>query len=455
MYHRHDSVSFLTLSKGVLHFEGSLTKTCNRNSDIVGLARKKRRQIIGFRVAKRNRVIRVLKVFFPGVASIDNKLLKGVVGKAENVPEKHDFRRIGLPECQGLFGFEDMIHIVSHIKASTPLTASRYLAILTSHEEPPLSRNVIDLKVYDSRDFPAYLPKLNKLYDDLFAGGKGFRAKLIRMMASNLSLDGKSEHLLAQTIEFIHNASLLHDDLIDRSNLRRGKTAAWLKYTPEYAVLAGDYLLARVMVNLSGHGNIKLVQYTAEVISDLLEGEWLQDSVVGDFFVTLEQLDRIHNLKTASLFKWCIRAPFIAQERYDQELHQILEEMGTLLGQLFQRSDDLLDYDIRNDEGKAILGDLKSGYLNSFGAFVCQGRSRQEIDQIVKSKNLEDYYQSIGGKEKFDAKLAEFDKMNEGLIQMYDHHLERLKKHLKPGEERLIEQLRPLTEILYWRRKPS
>ncbi|UOE99903.1 polyprenyl synthetase family protein [Bdellovibrio reynosensis] len=318
-----------------------------------------------------------------------------------------------------------------------------------------MQRSVIDLKVYDAKDFPAYLPKLNKLYDDLFAGGKGFRAKLIRMMGSNLSLDPKAELLLGQTIEFIHNASLLHDDLIDRSHLRRGKTAAWLKYTPEYAVLAGDYLLARVMVNLSGHGNIKLVQYTAEVISDLLEGEWLQDSVVGDFFVTLEQLDRIHNLKTASLFKWCIRAPFIAQERYDEELHRILEEMGTLLGQLFQRSDDLLDYDIRNDEGKAILGDLKSGYLNSFGAFVCKGLSRQDIDNIVKSKTLEEYYRSVGGKAHFDQKLLEFDEMNKGLIQMYNHHLERLKTFLKPGEEKLIDQLRPLTEILYWRRKPS
>ena len=318
-----------------------------------------------------------------------------------------------------------------------------------------MQRSVIDLKVYDQKDFPAYLPKLNRLYDDLFAGGKGFRAKLIRMMSSHLKLDSKVEHLLGQTIEFVHNASLLHDDLIDRSNLRRGKTAAWLKYTPEYAVLAGDYLLARVMVNLSSHGNIKLVQYTAQVISDLLEGEWLQDSVVGDFFVTLEQLDRIHNLKTASLFKWCIRAPFIAQEKYDEELHRTLEEMGTLLGQLFQRSDDLLDYDIRNDEGKAILGDLKSGYLNSFGAFVCKGKSRQEIDQIVKSQNLEEYYKSIGGKIEFDLRLREFDQMNEALIKTYNHHLEHLKTLLPSPEQGLIEQLRPLTEILYWRRKPS
>lgn len=322
-------------------------------------------------------------------------------------------------------------------------------------KEYVLQRNITDLKIYDSRDFPAYLPKLSKLYDDLFTGGKGFRAKLIKMMADNLSLDARAEHLLAQTIEFIHNASLLHDDLVDRSHLRRGKTAGWLKYTPEYAVLAGDYLLARVMVNLSAHGNIRLVQYTSEIISDLLEGEWLQDSVVGDFFVTLEQLDRIHNLKTASLFKWCIRAPFLAQERYDTELHQILEEMGTLLGQLFQRSDDLLDYDIRNNEGKAILGDLKSGYLNSFGAFVCKGMSRQQIDQIVKSQTLQDYYTNVGGKAQFDQKILEFDEMNKGLIQLYEHHLERLKKHLKPGEEKLIAQLRPLTDILYWRRKPS
>lgn len=317
-----------------------------------------------------------------------------------------------------------------------------------------MQRSVNDLKVYDPKDFPAYLPKLNKLYDDLFAGGKGFRAKLIKMMASSLKIDASAELLLAQTIEFIHNASLLHDDLIDRSHLRRGKTAAWLKYTPEYAVLAGDYLLARVMVNLSSHGNIHLVQYTAEVISDLLEGEWLQDSVIGDFFVSLEQLDRIHNLKTASLFKWCIRAPFIAQERYNKELHQTLEEMGTLLGQLFQRSDDLLDYNVRNDEGKAILGDLKSGYLNSFGAYVCKGRSRQDIDSIVKSRDLNEFYSNIGGEDKFKEQVASFDKMNEELIQMYAHHLERLSKMLKPEEQKLIGHLRPLTEILYWRRKP-
>ena len=163
-----------------------------------------------------------------------------------------------------------------------------------------MQKSLKDLKVYSSSDFPSYLPKLNALYDDLFSGGKGFRSKLIQMVSRHLDLKDDAVHLLGQTIEFIHNASLLHDDLVDRSHLRRNKTTAWLKYTPEYAVLAGDYLLARVMVNLSGYGNVQLIQYTAEMISDLLEGEWIQDSLVGEWNVTLEQLDQVHNLKTAS-----------------------------------------------------------------------------------------------------------------------------------------------------------
>lgn len=311
------------------------------------------------------------------------------------------------------------------------------------------------MKIYDSKDFPAYLPKLNLLYDDLFSGGKGFRSKLIQLVGESIKLDKSVEGLLSQTIEFIHNASLLHDDLVDRSELRRGKPAAWTKYTPEYAVLAGDYLLARVMVNLSSYGNIKLVQYTAEVISDLLEGEWLQDSVVGDFFINLEQLDRIHNLKTSSLFKWCFRAPFIAQERYDSSLHHRLEEAGALIGQLFQRSDDLLDFDIRNHEGKAILGDLKSGYLNSFGAYVAKNKSRDQIDSIAKSTNLESFYDSVGGKSEFGQYVESFDKKNQEMIHLYNHHLDELKKLLKPEEQLLVEKLKPLSDLLYWRKKPS
>jgi octaprenyl-diphosphate synthase len=310
-----------------------------------------------------------------------------------------------------------------------------------------------DLKIYSPQDFPAYLPKLSSLYDDLFSGGKGFRSQLVKWTSQSLAVPVETQNLLSQTIEFIHNASLLHDDLVDRSHLRRGKPAAWTKYTPEYAVLAGDYLLARVMVNLSKYGNIELVQYTAQMISDLLEGEWLQDSVVGDFFIQLEQLDRIHELKTASLFKWCFKAPLVATQYPNKTVISLLEELGSILGQLFQRGDDLLDYDVRNAENKAILGDLKSKYLNSFGTFVCRGKSRTEVEKIVLSQSLGEFKVNIGGEAIFDKLLKEFDDVNSQKIQLYYHLLENLKEQIQPNEIQLIEFLRPLPDLLYWRRK--
>ena len=306
-----------------------------------------------------------------------------------------------------------------------------------------------DIKVFDSQDFPAYLPKLNELYDELFSGGKGFRSKLIHLVCRRLGHPMRVEQLLAQTIEFIHNASLLHDDLIDGSPLRRGKTAAWKKYTPEYAVLAGDYLLARVMVNLSSFGNLRLVQYTAQMISDLLEGEWLQDSLVGDFDLDLSQLDRVHNLKTASLFKWCLRAPFMVSLRDEPVLHSTLDEMGTLLGQLFQRGDDLLDFDVRNLEGKALLGDLLTGYVNSFAAFAVP-RDRRSL--LKECKNLESFKNILGGESLFLQAVNEFDKENEKLIELYRHYAQSLQDYLQPEQLELSADLAPLTDILYWRK---
>ncbi len=274
---------------------------------------------------------------------------------------------------------------------------------------------------------------------------------MISLMANHLDLDEKRTHLLAQTIEFIHNASLLHDDLVDRSHLRRSKPTAWLKYSPEYAVLAGDYLLARVMVNLSSHGNLRLVHYTSEVISDLLEGEWIQDSLVHDIDVRLEELDRVHNLKTASLFKWCLRAPFFAAEVYNESLHALLEEMGTLLGQLFQRSDDLLDYNIRNDENKAILGDLKSGYINSFAAFLIQDFNEAKKTEFAKATCMMDIYRVIGEKE-FFARVDEFDAINSGMLDLYHHHLASMQEFLTPTQMPLTHELSRIGKALYWRK---
>lgn len=309
-----------------------------------------------------------------------------------------------------------------------------------------------NLKVFNSTDFPGYLPKLNALYDDLFDGGKYFRSRLVGQIGKHIGVDEKGAHLLGQTIEFIHNASLLHDDLIDRSHLRRGKTTAWLKYSPEYAVLAGDYLLARVMVNLSKEGNIELVQYTSEMISDLLEGEWIQDSLVRDWDIETSQLDKVHDLKTSSLFKWCLRSPFVYKKVKNEEIHSCLNEMGQILGSLFQRSDDLLDFDVRNHEGKALLGDLKSGYLNSFGVYLSNELSAEKKKEMIQSQSMADLYAAIG-EGYFQEKISDFDAENEKKIELYFHRLDQLIDILPEEQKSLKKDLEKLPQLLYWRKK--
>lgn len=309
---------------------------------------------------------------------------------------------------------------------------------------------IVDLKVYSSQDFPQYLPKLNDLYEDLFSGGKGFRAQLTQIVAESLQLSESTTHLLCQTVEFIHNSSLLHDDLVDRSSLRRGKTTAWLKYSPEYAVLAGDYLLARVMVNLSQHGNIELVKITSQAISDLLEGEWLQDSLVKNINCAPREIDQVHKLKTGSLFKWCLTAPFVAHEVKNEQVYKTLVSLGDVLGLLLQRSDDLLDFNVRNYENKNIMGDIKAGYVNSFCASLFLEMNLEEKQKAFSITDLEDFKAHIG-KDIFQAKLEAFDTENKLMIENYKVSLEELRAMNKGVYSKTAQSLEPLAELLYWR----
>lgn len=304
----------------------------------------------------------------------------------------------------------------------------------------------LDLKIYSPGDFPEYLPKLNQLYDQLFAGGKGFRAQLVLSISEFVGLESKTAHLLAQTVEFIHNSSLLHDDLIDKAPLRRGKTAAWVEYGPEYTVLAGDYLLARVIVNLSEHGHIGLVKITGEAISDLLEGEWLQDSIRFDENVTWDQMDRIHRLKTSSLFSWCLKAPFVFKN-YDEEAIKLLADMGDKMGALLQRSDDLLDFNIRNAEGKTFFTDIKAGYLNLFSIVLFDDPKLRK--QAFELDSLEQIYELVG-EAKIQQTLKEFDETNQALIEEVIALGSQLQQKCDLSSD-FLEFIKAITPKLYWR----
>tara|TARA_B100001248_G_scaffold261746_1_gene254031 strand:- start:37018 stop:37950 length:933 start_codon:yes stop_codon:yes gene_type:complete len=308
-----------------------------------------------------------------------------------------------------------------------------------------------DFITFEEKDFPAHIHKLKQLYLDLFAGGKGFRSRLVAMVSIPLNLPQEKTVCLQKVVEYIHNSSLLHDDLIDGSPLRRGKTAAWKAYGADHAVLAGDFLLAKVISLLCENTNLDLVAYTSEVIMDLVEGEWIQDDIKGSTRINSEELEKVHNLKTASLKKWCLRAPFYALERKDKELHQCLEKIGTLMGVLFQRADDLIDYNIRNDENKNILGDHHAGYLNSFALFLLNEVSDSKKQEFLNLQTLKDI-QSFVGEDTWQNKIKDFDALNTKLIEDYHLELNQLSQFLLENERGLITDLLPLAHLLYWRK---
>ena len=301
----------------------------------------------------------------------------------------------------------------------------------------------------DIKDLKKQPLELKKICESIFYNGKGLRPQLVALVGQSLGLTKKEILFLSRLIEYIHNSSLLHDDFIDHTKKRHQKTAAWFKYSPSQAVLAGDYLLAKVNIYLAQEGNLNLLKKTAQVICELAEGEFLQRQFLSFKNKNLKQRDRVSDLKTASLFKWCLQAPFICQNRNHQKLHKALEKLSHHLGLLFQRSDDLIDFNIRNQYKKPYLVDLQEGYFNSFACFLLKGSSFKQEQKLIKAKSLTDIHKAFP---EFKDKLKAFDLLNKKSIKKGEQILKEIQSLIDKKEHKLIPALKKQLSFFYWRR---
>ncbi|MER3479497.1 MAG: octaprenyl-diphosphate synthase [Meiothermus sp.] len=201
--------------------------------------------------------------------------------------------------------------------------------------------------------------------DDLVtAGGKRVRPQLA-FLASRALGGVPHEMELALAVELLHSTALLHDDLVDDAETRRGHVAAFRKYGNAVSVLAGDYLLSRLLYLLSKTGRMELVYMFSEVARELAEGEVLQFQIaaLGDY--SLEVYERIITGKTASLMRLaCEGAAVLGQA--PGEWRRALASFGLLYGQAFQMRDDYLDLmGTPESLGKPIGGDVREGKLTA------------------------------------------------------------------------------------------
>ncbi|MBG6071932.1 MULTISPECIES: polyprenyl synthetase family protein [unclassified Polaromonas] len=193
------------------------------------------------------------------------------------------------------------------------------------------------------------------------AGGKRLRPALVLLMSGALGYHGPQRLNLAAVVEFIHTATLLHDDVVDESTLRRGRSTANEVFGNPASVLVGDFLYSRAFQMMVEVGEMRIMETLAEATNVIAEGEVLQLMNMHDADLTEEGYLRVIRSKTAKLFEASARlAALLARSSAAVEQH--CAEYGQALGTAFQVIDDVLDYDGDVLEmGKNLGDDLREG----------------------------------------------------------------------------------------------
>ncbi|MEO1537121.1 MAG: polyprenyl synthetase family protein [Pseudomonadota bacterium] len=175
------------------------------------------------------------------------------------------------------------------------------------------------------------------------AGGKRVRPMLTLAAARLCGYEGVNHHRLAATVEFIHTATLLHDDVVDESAQRRGRPTANLLWDNKSSVLVGDYLFARSFQLMTATGSLRVLDILADAAATIAEGEVLQLTAAANLATTEDIYLKVVRGKTAALFAAAAEVGGVIAKVSDAEV-DALRTYGDALGIAFQIADDLLDY---------------------------------------------------------------------------------------------------------------
>ena len=202
-----------------------------------------------------------------------------------------------------------------------------------------------------------------------FAGGKRFRPLVALLAARAAGYIDPVRITVAAVGELLHTATLLHDDVIDSGEYRRGRPTARLQFGNGMAVLTGDFCLARGLQAIAYSGRISAVQTLADAVTRMAEGEVAQLQVAGDASLDRQRYYLVIDRKTAALIAWCASVGGLLEPKVSAALHRY----GLEIGYAFQIADDVLDYTSDVDQtGKARGQDLHDGKLTLPLILACE-----------------------------------------------------------------------------------
>jgi octaprenyl-diphosphate synthase len=195
----------------------------------------------------------------------------------------------------------------------------------------------------------------------LGGGGKRLRPALLLLSARYAGRQGLSPIRLAAVVELLHSATLIHDDVIDSANTRRGRPSANSRWGNHRSVLAGDWLYMQSFQMALEERNFRILDILIDLTQKMVEGELIQLAKIGRIDVTEEEAIRLATYKTACLFSGCARLGGVLGGFADSG-EEALAEYGRYAGLAFQLVDDLLDFTASAEQlGKPVLNDLKEG----------------------------------------------------------------------------------------------
>ena len=193
------------------------------------------------------------------------------------------------------------------------------------------------------------------------AGGKRIRPKLVLLFAGALGFEGPERFELAAIVEFIHTATLLHDDVVDESSLRRGRQTANALFGNAASVLVGDFLYSRAFQMMVSVNRMRVLDVLADATNVIAEGEVLQLMNMHDPDLGVEEYLRVIRFKTAKLFEASARLGAVLAQA-GRHVEEACADYGRSLGTAFQLVDDLLDYEGDSGQlGKNVGDDLREG----------------------------------------------------------------------------------------------
>ncbi len=193
------------------------------------------------------------------------------------------------------------------------------------------------------------------------AGGKRIRPMLVLLFSSALGFQGRERFELAATVEFVHTATLLHDDVVDESALRRGRQTANALFGNAASVLVGDFVYSRAFQMMVSVNRMRVLEVLADATNVIAEGEVLQLMNMHDPDLAVDDYLRVIRFKTAKLFEASARLGAVLADA-DGAVEEACAGYGRSLGTAFQLVDDLLDYEGATSQlGKNVGDDLREG----------------------------------------------------------------------------------------------